>query len=188
MAVKIQVRRGSRAGLPALAPGEYGLTTDTKELFIGGPDGNLQVPVLGSDGKVPAGQLPDMNYDPAGTAATEAGKVQANLTSHTNNKSNPHSVTKAQVGLGNVDNTSDANKPISTATQTALNGKANSSHTHAAGDITSGTLSVARGGTGQTTLTPAVTTKGVRQIYAGTSDMTAGTTALTTGCVYLVYE
>jgi len=31
--------------------------------------------------------------------------------------------TKAQVGLGNVDNTSDANKPVSTATQTALNGK-----------------------------------------------------------------
>lgn len=184
MAVKIQVRRGSRAGLPALAPGEYGLTTDTKELFIGGPNGNLQVPVLGSDGKIQTGQLPDMDYDPAGSAAA----VQTNLTSHTNNKSNPHSVTKAQVGLGNVDNTSDANKPISTATQTALNGKANTSHTHAAGDITSGTLSVARGGTGQTTLTPAVTTKGVRQIYAGTSDMTAGTTALTTGCVYLVYE
>ena len=32
-------------------------------------------------------------------------------------------LTKADVGLGNVDNTSDANKPISTATQTALNGK-----------------------------------------------------------------
>ena len=31
--------------------------------------------------------------------------------------------TKAQVGLGNVDNTSDANKPISTATQAALNDK-----------------------------------------------------------------
>ena len=45
------------------------------------------------------------------------------LTSHTNNKSNPHQVTKAQVGLGNVDNTSDANKPVSTAQQTALNGK-----------------------------------------------------------------
>lgn len=152
MAVKIQVRRGSRAGLPALAPGEYGLTTDTKELFIGGPDGNLQVPVLGSDGKVPAGQLPDMNYDPAGTAATEAGKVQTNLTSHTNNKSNPHGVTAAQVGLGNVDNTSDLSKPISTATQTALNGKANTSHTHAAGDITSGTLPASRGGTGYTSL------------------------------------
>lgn len=49
--------------------------------------------------------------------------VQTNLETHINNKSNPHEVNKAQVGLGNVDNTSDANKPISTATQTALNGK-----------------------------------------------------------------
>jgi len=32
-------------------------------------------------------------------------------------------LTKASVGLGNVDNTSDLNKPISTATQTALNAK-----------------------------------------------------------------
>jgi len=31
----------------------------------------------------------------------------------------------SDVGLGNVDNTSDANKPVSTATQTALNLKAN---------------------------------------------------------------
>lgn len=34
-------------------------------------------------------------------------------------------VNKSDVGLGNVDNTSDAAKPISTATQTALNGKYN---------------------------------------------------------------
>ena len=60
------------------------------------------------------------------------GKLQAQITanlstlsSHISNTSNPHSVTKSQVGLGNVDNTSDANKPISTATQTALNGKEN---------------------------------------------------------------
>jgi len=45
----------------------------------------------------------------------------SDLTSHTDDKNNPHSVTKAQVGLGNVDNTSDVNKPISTATQNALN-------------------------------------------------------------------
>jgi hypothetical protein len=45
-------------------------------------------------------------------------------------------LTKSDVGLGSVDNTSDANKPISTATQTALNGKASSSHTHLAADIT----------------------------------------------------
>jgi hypothetical protein len=42
-----------------------------------------------------------------------------------------HALTKTDVGLGNVDNTSDANKPISTATQTALNAKENT--------ITSGT-------------------------------------------------
>jgi hypothetical protein len=33
-------------------------------------------------------------------------------------------ITKSMVGLGNVDNTSDANKPVSTATQTALDAKA----------------------------------------------------------------
>lgn len=36
-------------------------------------------------------------------------------------------ITKANVGLGNVDNTSDLNKPISTATQSALDAKANTS-------------------------------------------------------------
>jgi len=34
-------------------------------------------------------------------------------------------ISKSMVGLGNVDNTSDANKPVSSATQTALNAKAN---------------------------------------------------------------
>ena len=42
------------------------------------------------------------------------------LTAHINKVDNPHAVTKAQVGLGNADNTSDANKPISNAVQTAL--------------------------------------------------------------------
>lgn len=58
MAVKIQVKRGKKAGLPTLAPGEYGLATDTGELFIGGPDGNIQVAVLGSDHKLPSDHLP----------------------------------------------------------------------------------------------------------------------------------
>ena len=60
------------------------------------------------------------------TVAVETYATIVNLNSHTSNTENPHSVTKAQIGLGNVDNTSDANKPISTATQTALNLKANS--------------------------------------------------------------
>lgn len=46
------------------------------------------------------------------------------MDSHIANTSNPHQVTKAQVGLGNVDNTSDLDKPISTATETALDTKA----------------------------------------------------------------
>lgn len=37
------------------------------------------------------------------------------LSNHTSNTNNPHSVTKADVGLGNCDNTSDLDKPISTA-------------------------------------------------------------------------
>ena len=45
------------------------------------------------------------------------------LNSHATNTFNPHKVTKAQVGLGNVDNTADINKPVSVATQTALNKK-----------------------------------------------------------------
>lgn len=53
----------------------------------------------------------------------EIDELVTKFDTHISNKSNPHSVTKAQVGLGNVDNTSDANKPISNATQTALNGK-----------------------------------------------------------------
>ena len=40
---------------------------------------------------------------------------------HVSDKANPHGVTKAQVGLGNVDNTSDANKPVSTAQKAAIN-------------------------------------------------------------------
>lgn len=57
------------------------------------------------------------------TDAASTYATQANLTAHTGNTENPHNVTAAQVGLGNVNNTSDADKPISTATQNALNGK-----------------------------------------------------------------
>lgn len=42
------------------------------------------------------------------------------LTEHITDYNNPHRVTAEQIGLGNVDNTSDLDKPISTATQEAL--------------------------------------------------------------------
>lgn len=63
------------------------LPADTK----GRPDGVAQ---LDADGKVPSAQLPDMDYDAAGSAAA----VQQNLTAHTNDRNNPHRVTAAQAG------------------------------------------------------------------------------------------
>ena len=65
------------------------------------------------------------SYDAADVEAIETGfqVVENEIDAHTADTANPHSVTKSQVGLGNVDNTSDANKPVSTAQQTALNGK-----------------------------------------------------------------
>lgn len=45
-------------------------------------------------------------------------------------------VTAAGIGLGSVDNTSDLNKPVSTATQAALDGKAAITHTHVINDVT----------------------------------------------------
>lgn len=58
---------------------------------------------------------------------TSISNVQNNLNAHINNRTNPHRVTKEQIGLDQVDNTSDANKPISNATQNALNSKFNAS-------------------------------------------------------------
>lgn len=50
--------------------------------------------------------------------------LQTNIDNHISDTGNPHSVTQTQVGLGNVDNTSDIDKPISTDTQAALDLKA----------------------------------------------------------------
>jgi hypothetical protein len=77
---------------------------------------------------------------PVSTATQTALNAKANLASPTFTgtvtlPSTTNGLTKSNVGLSNVDNTSDASKPISTATQTALNGKANSTHTHTSADI-----------------------------------------------------
>ena len=65
-------------------------------------------------------------------------------------------------------------------------GAAPSSHTHAASQVTEGTL----GGKVCANATSAadVTQAQVRNIYAGTTDMTAGSSALATGTIYFVYE
>ena len=64
--------------------------------------------------------------------STLAGKAeQTALAAHTARTDNPHAVTKVQVGLGNVDNTADADKPVSAAAQAALDLKANSAEVDA---------------------------------------------------------
>lgn len=47
--------------------------------------------------------------------------TKESLNNHSGNKNNPHNVTKSQVGLNNIDNTSDIDKPVSTAQQDAIN-------------------------------------------------------------------
>ena len=55
-----------------------------------------------------------------GNPDTDLTALETKVNQHIANKSNPHGVTKAQVGLGNADNTSDANKPVSTAQASAI--------------------------------------------------------------------
>mgnify|MGYP001006624140 FL=1 len=50
----------------------------------------------------------------------DIGDIEKDVTNHIADKNNPHEVNKLQVGLGNVDNTSDINKPVSIAQQAAL--------------------------------------------------------------------
>lgn len=73
------------------------------------------------------GRVADVINDINETKANKTDVAQSfidqnqNLQSHINNHNNPHVVTKNQIGLNFVDNTSDLDKPISTATQNALN-------------------------------------------------------------------
>lgn len=51
---------------------------------------------------------------------SDVTELETKVNNHIANKSNPHGVTKSQVGLGNASNTSDANKPVSTAQAAAI--------------------------------------------------------------------
>ncbi len=64
--------------------------------------------------------LTEKLQEEANRAQAEEETNRNNLVNHVADKTNPHKVTKAQVGLGNVDNTADMDKPVSTAQQEAL--------------------------------------------------------------------
>lgn len=110
------------------AYGSIGVHVESEYVYINGAEdtGILTFPNVQSDTE-PAGIVYVANADivyetvPAKTAVSAAAvKVGTNAMGQVVLGS---ALTKSDVGLGNVDNTSDANKPISTATQTALDGK-----------------------------------------------------------------
>ena len=100
------------------------------------------LPTTGETGKIYVTTNDNKTYRWSGTAYAEISASLALGTtsstayrgdlgniaySHSKATGNPHGTTKAQIGLGSVDNTSDANKPVSTATQTELDKKVNNS-------------------------------------------------------------
>ena len=91
---------------------------DNLEERIQNADNNLAKEVQDRKGEI--NRVEKLISDEAATRAQADTNVNAKVDSHIANKSNPHGVTKAQVGLGNVNNTSDADKPVSTAQATAI--------------------------------------------------------------------
>ena len=81
-------------------------------------DNNLAKEVQDRKGEI--NRVEKLISDETATRAQADTNVNNKVDSHIANKSNPHGVTKAQVGLDNVNNTSDADKPVSTAQATAI--------------------------------------------------------------------
>lgn len=104
-----------------------------------------------------------------------AGNLLNLINTHKADTNNPHQVTAAQIGA-----------PTTSAVQTALNGKANTTHNQGANTITAGTLA-GKVQANQTAM--AATSAQVRDIVLTTTDPGAGTTSTyPDGTVILVYE
>ncbi len=195
MAVTIQVKRGSRATLPVLALGEYGLTTDTKELFIGGPEGvNIQIAVLDNGGQIPEEQLPEMDISKALAGAELKDQPVDNdgvVITDSAAENVPKRVlwSRIKAALKGYFDPLYAAKSHSHAWGT-VTGKPETfppaAHKHSAADVSAGTL----GGQVQANAgaAAALGTAQVRNIRAGTADLTAGSSSLASGEIYLVYE
>lgn len=89
----------------------------------------LEVGELGYDNYPAGGDIGRVHVGTGSSNVMLAKKIEVDAVdgkadAHIARVDNPHVVTKAQVGLGNVDNTADIDKPISTAAQAALDLKA----------------------------------------------------------------
>ena len=97
-------------------------TNGVKPLLAVGELGYDNYPSGGDIGRVYVGTG---SSNIAQAKKSEVVTVDGKVDTHVARIDNPHAVTKAHVGLSNVDNTSDANKPVSTSTQNALDLKQN---------------------------------------------------------------
>jgi hypothetical protein len=79
-------------------------------------------------------------------------------------------ITKSMVGLSNVDNTSDVNKPVSTATQSALNSKANLASPSFTGTVTAPTFVGALNGIANSSSSLLLSSYGSSSITNGNGD------------------
>lgn len=102
------------------------ITLQNQNLVIDVPQVSINLTVGGTVNYNNLSNKPSINgltVEGAHDAAYYDLATKTALDAHIADVNNPHEVTKAKVGLGNVDNTADADKPISTATQSALNTK-----------------------------------------------------------------
>ena len=139
---RFRVLRGTTAQRLTFTPldGELFWDTTASSMYVGDgvTVGGVGIAQTALDGKENTGVAASLVAsheaapDPHPQYETSA-EAQAKVDAHANLTDNPHSVTKSQVGLGNVDNTSDADKPISTATQEALDLKVSSDTTGVTG-------------------------------------------------------
>ena len=111
MAKQLQIRGGTTAQHSTFTGAVREITVDTDKDTLVVHDGTT------------AGGFPLAKESVVNGIDTRLGTAETGLSGHIADTDNPHGVTKVQVGLSNVDNTSDANKPISTATQSALDTK-----------------------------------------------------------------
>ena len=103
----------------------------------GGDSGGYTLPPATADtlGGVMIGE--NINVSDSGTISVDlSAYLKSDEISDWAKLSEKPTYTANEIGLGNVDNTADIDKPISTATQTALDGKADTGHTHKVSDIT----------------------------------------------------
>lgn len=129
VALSLQVTAGEGSKFPSPTGGDYFLLTLAK--FSGGIESDYEiVKVTARSGDTMTIVRAQEGTTAKAYAAEDRAELRltggalANHETHTAATGNPHGTTKTDLGLGNVDNTSDLNKPISTATQTALNAKA----------------------------------------------------------------